>query len=231
MRNTLLQAAFVALAISSAAPTGAGTPAPAQPSLSIVRVPTPWYAPRFMVVRKMRDSIPDYERVPGLSRKIYTLTPDADRYGGIYHWSDRARAEAWFSPAWFTRVEKERGAPGEVRHFTVLRSVEHAPPPASDAVAVFATIDAGNDAAARVAALRATLVGTPAGLLREDEVSGGGSVGILLLWRDTAAASHWLGASWAARAAQALGTVPALEWYDAPIVLDSTLPANAPRAD
>ena len=80
-------------------------------------------------MKKMRDSVPDYVRVTGPSRRICTRTHDADRYDGIYLWSDRARA---------------------------------------------------------------VLTGVPDALLREYEVCGGGSAGIVLPWRDTVTVTHWL---------------------------------------
>jgi len=104
--KSALSATLTALAIATpiATPAAAQTPAtdsaPA-PVVVIVRVPKPWYAPKALVASKMRDTIAEYDKLPGLKYKIYTLAQADGRYGGVYLWQDRASAEAWFNPAWF----------------------------------------------------------------------------------------------------------------------------------
>ena len=232
--KALAQATLAALTIATPAIAQTGAAADA-PVVTIVRVPKPWYAPRFLVASKMRDSIPEYDKLPGLNFKIYTIAQADGRYGGIYLWRDRSSAAAWFTPAWFARVEQERGAPGEVRFFSVLRVIDHTPggtpiQARSEAVATLVTVSATGDAAARAAQLRATLAADVGGLLREYTVIADGNVGSVLLWRDQAAAAQGLGEAWRSRASQILGVEPTVESYDVPIVLPSVLPANAPIA-
>lgn len=220
--------AAVAIATSATAQTSVSGP----PVVTVVRVPKPWYAPKPLVVGKMRDSIREYERIPGLAYKAYTLARADGRYGGLYLWTDRASAETWFNPAWFARVEKERGAPVEVRTFEARKIIDHTPggtpaDPRSSAVATIITMTVSEQAADRAADVRATLPANPGALLREVTVAGKGTAGVVLLWRDEAAATAALDESWRKRAASSLGAEPEIEWYDAPILLPSTLPANA----
>ena len=64
--------------------------APAAAVVTIVRIPTPWYAPRFLVVRKMRESMPLYRSIDGLVHKAYSLARPDVRFGGISLWKDGA---------------------------------------------------------------------------------------------------------------------------------------------
>jgi len=128
LRTTLVSAAMCAVTLHGPAAraqpaTGEGY-APGARVLTIVRIPTPWYAPRFLVVRRMRESVPLYQSIDGLMHKAYSLSRPDGRFGGIYLWKDLASARAWFTPAWFERVEKERGARGDVAFFEVARIVE-----------------------------------------------------------------------------------------------------------
>ncbi|NOU33699.1 MAG: hypothetical protein HOO96_37880, partial [Polyangiaceae bacterium] len=83
-------------------------PAPGAHAIAIVRVHAPWYAPRFAIVGKFRDAVPEYERVPGLDHKYFSLT-DQRYYGGIYDWQSRAQAEAYYSDAWRSSIRARRG--------------------------------------------------------------------------------------------------------------------------
>jgi hypothetical protein len=109
----------------------------------LTKVPAPWYAPKGLIVNKFRDSIPEYEATPGLQYKYYTLTDDK-RFGGLYFWTTRVQAQAWFNEAWFARVQKERGAEGEAIYFdspVVLdNSKPGEPPPGADGKAVASVV-------------------------------------------------------------------------------------------
>jgi hypothetical protein len=54
---------------------------PATPVVVIVRVPKPWYAPRSVVAGKMRDTLPQYARLPGLLFKAFSFERDSGDYG------------------------------------------------------------------------------------------------------------------------------------------------------
>src|SRR3954463_6535465 len=64
-------------------------------AIGIVRIPAPWYAPRFLIARRFRAAVPAYEALPALVAKLFTITDDR-RFGGIYLWRDRAAATAYY---------------------------------------------------------------------------------------------------------------------------------------
>ena len=101
------------------------TMAAPEPVVAVVRVAKPWYAPRFVVVGRMRDTIEQYAHVPGLEFKAYSFERSSGDYGGVYVWKDRAAAQAWFDAAWHARVQKERGVPGRVTLYDAPVSVDN----------------------------------------------------------------------------------------------------------
>ncbi|HQQ77168.1 MAG TPA: hypothetical protein PLB01_07415 [Thermoanaerobaculia bacterium] len=226
------------LALSVAAPARP-SPAPAEtaatPVVTIVRVKKPWYAPRSAVVRKMRETIPQYQSIPGLAYKIYSLTADG-RYGGLYLWTDRASAEAWFSPEWFVRVQRERKTPGEVRFFDAPIVLDNTPggTPAnasSTAVAslVLLPVPAG---ASREKMIQNFEAAVPTyrkvpGLLRKAFVlDGAGRFGGVDLWVSRVDAERHYSRAWHDEARQRYGQDAEIEWFDAPILAPSTLATN-----
>jgi len=197
--------ALAAVALGAAAQTpSVETAAAASAMVAVVRVPKPWYAPRFLIASKMRDTEPQYAALPGLVHKAYSFAQRDGAFGGIYLWTDAAAARSWFSPAWFERVRRERGVEGEVRLFevsTVFDAVPGGPGRDDDARAVATLAKPGAGfSAADAGLLRRHAVRTPAGTSAWIE-----------LWRDAAAAE----AALAAR-----GAAPAeVEWFDTPILL------------
>ncbi|MBX9899675.1 MAG: YdhR family protein [Burkholderiaceae bacterium] len=97
----------------SSAPAGAvdfvASSDAAIPVVAIVRVPKPWYATTALVTKKMQDTIPEYADLPGLIFKAYSFERQSADYGGVYLWSDRQHAEAWFNAAWYERVQRRQG--------------------------------------------------------------------------------------------------------------------------
>jgi hypothetical protein len=196
------------------------------PVAVIVKVPKPWYAPRLMVERKMRETVPVYEALPGLAFKAFSFARADGHYGGIYLWKDLASAQAWFTPAWFARVEKERGARAEVRCFEVRAAVDNTPGGTRkdlDSAAV-ATVSAlpsavGAEQPPVAQALQAEVSAArrvPGLLRRYVFVTAAGGVEQINLWRDAAAA----------QASRPEGDV---EWFDTPLLLPSRLPDQQPK--
>jgi heme-degrading monooxygenase HmoA len=100
---------------------------PPSPVVAIVRVPTPWYAPRALVVAKMRDTVPLYAQLPGLAFKAFSIERASKEFGGLYYWRDAASAQSWFDAAWFERVKKERGVEGRVTLYGAPLSIDNTP--------------------------------------------------------------------------------------------------------
>jgi heme-degrading monooxygenase HmoA len=97
-------------------------PALAQQVAVLVVVPTPPGLSRERIEAGMKASIPQYEKLPGLVRKYFTMQPEG--FGGMYLWKDRAAAEAWFNAAWHERVKKTYGRDGSVTYFDVPAATE-----------------------------------------------------------------------------------------------------------
>ncbi len=196
------------------------------PVVVIVKVAKPWYAPNWLVERKMRDAVPQYRQIPGLTFKIFSFARPNSEFGGIYLWHDRATARAWFGPAWYKRVRDERGVEPDVRMFKAARVFDRTSGVKLDTVEdavvtviVSATTGAGAGAPPvdpkAPGLLRAYLIDTPEGR------SGG-----VYLWRDDAAAKRALDSAWQRRQQALHGSAPKVEWFNTPILTPSTLPAN-----
>lgn len=94
------------------------TPVAAAPVAVLVAVPIPAGMPRGQLETAFKAAVPDYQKLPGLIRKYFTIGDDG-RAGGIYLWSSRAAAEAWYNDAWKAGVQKRWGAPASVSYFDV----------------------------------------------------------------------------------------------------------------
>jgi heme-degrading monooxygenase HmoA len=97
---------------------GAAAPTLAAPVAVLVAVPIPAGMPRPQLEAAFRAAVPEYQKLPGLIRKYFTIGDDG-RAGGIYLWSSRAAAEAWYNDAWKDGVQKRWGAPATVSYFDV----------------------------------------------------------------------------------------------------------------
>lgn len=107
--------------VLSSAPAGAADVVASNetvaPVVAIVRVPKPWYAPKALVTKKMQDTIPEYANLPDLIFKAYSFERQSADYGGVYLWSNREQAEAWFNAAWYERVQRRQGRSSTVGQF------------------------------------------------------------------------------------------------------------------
>jgi heme-degrading monooxygenase HmoA len=202
---------------------------PAPTVIAVVKVPKPWYAPRAVVVGKMREAIAQYSRLPGLSFKAFSFARDGGDYGGLYCWQDAASAKAWFNPAWFERVRQERGAEGQVRYFDALVSIDNTPggtplntDSASVATLVEIPIPAGVSRERLFAEFKAAVpvYQKVPGLLRKHfTVSASGSFGGLYIWKDEASATAWFNSAWQDRVRKTYGSSAKIEWFDTPILM------------
>ncbi len=217
------------------AQTPSPIPAPVVPVAVIVKVPKPWYAPRAVVVGKMRDTIPQYQNLPGLNYKMFSFAQVDGHFGGVYLWKDRAAAEAWFNPAWFERVRRERGVEGQVRMFeapvVLVNPGANAGSGEGDAVATLVTIPTppGVTRERLIAEYQAALpvYERVAGLQRKYFIiTGDGRFGGIYQWANQAAADAWFNQGWHERVRKTYGAVAAIEWFDTPLLLPSKLADN-----
>ena len=118
-------AALTATLISTglAQPASSATSSPPATTTSgpvavVVSIPLPSGIPREKAIAAMQKSVPQYQALPGLARKYFTLSDDG-RFGGIYLWNSRAEAQAWFSDGWRAKAAATYGAAPEVTYFDV----------------------------------------------------------------------------------------------------------------
>jgi hypothetical protein len=206
--------------------------APDSRAIAIVRVPAPWWAPRFFIIRKFTETIPDYVAVEGLEHKAYTLSEDG-RYGGVYLWESRAAATTWFSPAWHERLKKSRGVDGDVQILDARWTVSGTANPEGDPLpqhglrtdaAVTWLSGAAAPAGELEGRLRALAAahGQPAGLIRLSFVStSDGAPGAVALWASRDAAQAFWTTDRKARLAQVLDAPVRVTWFCAPVLLDA----------
>ncbi len=97
-QTAALLGALVSTAMAQTAPLA--KPAPV---ITIVKVAKPGYAPKALVVSKMRDTLPQCARLSGLSFKAFSFEQST------------SSAQARFSPAWQARDKQERGSDADVR--------------------------------------------------------------------------------------------------------------------
>ena len=199
------------------------------PVAVVVKVPTPWYAPRFLVTNKMRDTIPQYQAIAGLNFKAFSFAKSDGHYGGIYLWKDLDAARAWFTPQWFERVKQERGAAANVRVVEVVLALDNTPggTPAdanSSAVATMVEIPvpAGVSKERMAQGFAAAVPGFQKvpGLLRKYFITtADGKFGGIYIWKDEASANAWFTPAWRDRVLKEYGQPASLEWFDTPILL------------
>ena len=233
--------AGAASAQTGAAPGAQPLPAASAAVIAVVQVPKPWYAPRALVVSKMRDTIGQYAQLPGLSFKAFSFARESGDYGGLYHWQDAASAKAWFNPAWFERVRQERGAAGQVRYFDAPISIDNTPggtPLNTDSAAVATLVQialpAGVTRQRLLAEFRAAVpqYQQVPGLLRKHFiVSDGGTFGGLYLWADEGSAKAWFTPAWHDRVRASYGAPARIEWFDTPILLPTQRPDSVASAN
>lgn len=127
MKLAIIAAALAMLPIAPAFAEAA----PARVAV-VVAIKTPPGIDDARLRAEFEKSVPVYRQIPGLIRKYYTILPSAPgalgRFGGIYYWSSRAAADAWFSDAWRARVIATYGSAAELSFYDVPTAIEGAKP-------------------------------------------------------------------------------------------------------
>lgn len=156
--------------------------------LTITKVKKPWYAWRGLVAGRMKGSVPEYQKIPGLQEKYYSFTEDHKQFGGIYFWKSQTDASNWFNTTWFERIEKKYGEKGVVSYYKIGLSttVAIAPETTSDLYAVLSYKNKDLDTFAKNAA------GLLKHLVLQDSAAQNCS---LTIWKDKESAFHFFKAS------------------------------------
>jgi hypothetical protein len=200
---------------------------PGEHAVAIVRVHAPWYAPRFMIARKFRAAVPEYEQVAGLETKHFTISDDRE-FGGVYLWTSRDAANAFYTDAWRQGIHERRGVDPDLvvlaAPFVIKgRATIDGDPIGARSVSYDGTETlvlapgAAGDPIERARVLAAAVKELD-GLVRGEAVLGAAGVGFVALWatRDYAEAAvarlHELGLDGAR-----------VTYFDAPVLVDASL--------
>jgi len=92
---------------------------------TLVVVKTPAGVTRAMIEAGFVKSAPGYRRIPGLLRKYFTVNDQG--FGGMYLWSDRKAAEAWFTPEWRAKAKATYGTEPELTYFDTPLQIDMVP--------------------------------------------------------------------------------------------------------
>lgn len=92
----------------------------------VVSIATPAGVTDAYLKGEFDKAAPRYQQIPGLIRKYFTIEPK--RFGGIYYWSTKAAAQAWFSDAWVARAKATYGADPVVTYYEVPLAIEGSKP-------------------------------------------------------------------------------------------------------
>ena len=92
--------------------------------IAVVQIPMPKRATAAAIDAQTK-SAPTYRALAakGLLRKDY-LNGDAGG-GGIYHWTSREAAEAWYSPGWMKQARETFGAEPVVTYYDSYVTVDN----------------------------------------------------------------------------------------------------------
>ncbi len=125
MQSSTIATLLIA-ALSTGVPAAAQTAPAPEPVVVIVDIATPPGISDAAIRAGMAKSVPQYRALTGLIRKYFTIRPG--HFGGIYYWSSKAAAEAWFNDTWHARVKATYGTPGEVTYYDVPVAVDGVKP-------------------------------------------------------------------------------------------------------
>jgi hypothetical protein len=78
------------------------------------------------LVENVKTTAHTYTGIPGLIRKYYGITPDAAALVGIYLWTNREAADAFYSPEWMATVTQRWGTPPQRQDWETPMVVESA---------------------------------------------------------------------------------------------------------
>ncbi len=92
--------------------------------IAVVQIPMP-KRPRDAAIAAQTKSAPNFRALAdkGLLRKDYLNGETGG--GGVYTWTCRAAAEAWYTPDWFAKAEASFGARPTVTYYETYVTVDN----------------------------------------------------------------------------------------------------------
>lgn len=94
---------------------------PKEAKVAWLKSKTPWYALAWFIRKKMKESVPDFEKREGLVLKLYTINPDST-FGGVYFWRDQTQLQGYYTPQRLKEIEEKRGASPILRTFELINA-------------------------------------------------------------------------------------------------------------
>ena len=175
----------------------------------IAKVKAPAAATEAILKAGFAKAIPTYQAIAGLEFKAFSLqkVDDANFFGGIYLWKDKASAEKWFSPEWFARVKATYGVEGKVDYYAVAADNSFIPKDFGSANENAVTIFV-QDLSQKETEKYST---KSDGLLRSYIVKTGDRFGAILLFTGRATADKFIGKR----------KIAAPELFNTPVLLDN----------
>jgi heme-degrading monooxygenase HmoA len=233
-------AAVAAFAFARTLPDAAAAPTQV---VAVVQTPIPAALDRTRLEGAMFKTVPFYQKVPDLVRKYFIISPDNQKFGGIYLWDSRAAAEAWYSdsPVWHAGVSKTTGSQADIAYFdvpivtdgpesqnaTVAQSAADAAASTLVAAVVTIPIPAGVDRAKLEQAMAnmAPESQTIPGLIRKySTISDDQKFGGIYLWASREAAEARYNDDWRAKMVKSYGAQPEITYFDVPIAIQGPAP-------
>lgn len=117
---------FLALALATAPIAAIAQDAPTGRVAVVVAIATPPGITDERLRAEFDKAVPRYQQIPGLIRKYFTL--QAGKFGGIYYWTSKAAAQAWFNDAWTARAKATYGTTPEISYYDVPLAIDGAKP-------------------------------------------------------------------------------------------------------
>ena len=93
--------------------------------IASVRFPLPPGTTLESARRMFEENVALYRTAPGLVRKDYVV--GTDRGGGVYLWTSRAAAEAFYTPHWRAMITAKYGGAPEIEWLEVPLTVNNGP--------------------------------------------------------------------------------------------------------
>jgi hypothetical protein len=195
----------------------------------LVQVPVPAGLDRASLVSAMAKTVPLYKSVPGLLRKYFIISDDG-KFGGVYLWESRAKAEAWYddSSAWKAGVSRRSGERAQIEYFTVqFMAAGQGQCSGSEADRVVTVVkiaaSPGTDCSQIMAELAAASApqDVPGLVQRYFTCSDKGEFGGIYLWDCRKSAEAYHSGDWSDRMVRIYGSPAEVAYFCAPIVLNN----------
>ena len=191
---------------------------------ALVEVERPAGASDAVLLKGFNSSIPIYSKIPGLERKYFTQNDDA--FGGVYLWSDKVSADAFYNEAWRKRIETTYGTTAKLTWFEVPLLTGGGAEGLAGPDAVVAIVKVSAPWYAPKGTIRSRMrdavplyVDVPGLDYKIFSIADEKKIGGIYLWQDQAAADKFYNEDWKVRIVETYGEEAELIFLKAPVTL------------